>query len=332
VRHILIIFSLFLFSFTVISCSRSTSSTTTDNTTTTDTTTTDTTTTTNYSTTDVTYSGIWIKDNITSWVAISNYTFDQFSSVNINYSSYRIIDFEAVNIGDEIKYFAIFIDDGKSDTHCLRCDLDTYNSFQDSMHAYKVMPIDYERHYENGNSYFSIIYADSTYGNSGSYGSKSRYGEDKTTFLSEVSNNSSLGYYLIDVEIDYFGEKFSSLYSTKPANVLFYWDLDYDDLISNASTAASNGYYPTDIEIHEINGVKKYNVILNYGSNEWDYLIEGSYEEFDAKNTIRKNTGYRPIDFEVHTSEERNIGRVGDNLSVKNKNLVYINPKLKRRN
>ena len=115
-RHILIIFSIFLFSFTVISCAKKTS---TEDTT--------------YSTTDVTYSGIWIKDNITSWVAISNYTFDQFSSVNINYSSYRIIDFEAVNIGDEIKYFAIFIDDGKSDTHCLRCDLDTYNSFQDSM-------------------------------------------------------------------------------------------------------------------------------------------------------------------------------------------------------
>ena len=43
------------------------------------------------------------------------------------------------------------------------------------------------------------------------------------------------------------------------------------------------------------------------------------------------NSGYRPIDFEVHTSEERNIGRVGDNLSGKNINLVYINPKLKKR-
>ena len=316
VRHILIIFSIFLFSFTVISCAKksSTEDTTTD-----------------YSTTDVTYSGIWIKDNSTSWYAMSNATFDEFSEVNINYSSYRIIDFEAVNIGDEIKYFAIFISDNTSDTHCLRCDEDSFNSFTESMKEYEVMPIDFEMHYENGKMYNSIIYADSTYGSGGSYGWASRYGEDKTTFLSEVSNNSSLGYYLIDVEIDYFGEKFSSLYSTKPANVLFYWDLDYDDLISNASTAASNGYYPTDIEIHEINGVKKYNVILNYGSSEWDYLIEGSYEEFIAKNTLRKNTGYRPIDFEVHTSEERNIGRVGDNLSVKNINLVYINPKLKKR-
>ena len=133
------------------------------------------------------------------------------------------------------------------------------------------------------------------------------------------------------MEIDYFGEIFSSLYSSKPTNVLFYWDLDYDDLISNASTAASNGYYPTDIEIHEINGVKKYNVILNYGSSEWDYLIEGSYEEFNAKNILMKNSGYRPIEFEVHTSEERNIGRLGQNLSVKNINLEYINPKLKKR-
>jgi len=237
-----------------------------------------------------------------------------------------------INVGNEIKYSGIFISDGTSDSHCLRCDSDKFASFLDSMDAYYVMAIDFENHYENGNWYYSVIYADSTYGNGGSYGFKLRSGQDKNTFLNDVSSLSALGYNLIDVEIDYFGEKFSSLYSTKPANVLFYWDLDYDDLISNASTAASNGYYPTDIEIHEINGVKKYNVILNYGSNEWDYLIEGSYEEFDAKNTIRKNTGYRPIDFEVHTSEERNIGRVGDNLSVKNKNLVYINPKLKRRN
>jgi hypothetical protein len=236
-----------------------------------------------------------------------------------------------VNIGDEIKYFAIFISDGTSDTHCLRCDSDTYNSFQDSMETYYVMPIDYENHYENGNWYSSIIYADSTYGNGGSYGFKARYGKDKTTFLNNVSSYSGQGFYLIDVEIDYFGEIFSSLYSTKPADVLFYWEQNYSDLISNASTAASNGYYPTDIEIYEINGVKKYNVILNYGSSEWDYLIEGSYEEFNAKNTLRENTGYRPIDFEVHTSEERIIGRVGDNLSVKNKNLVYINPKLKKR-
>ena len=104
-KHLLIILSLFLFSFTIISC-RSTTSTED--------------TTTDYSTTDVTYSGIWIKDNSTSWYAMSNATFDQFSSVKINYSSYRIIDFEAVNIGDEIKYFAIFISDNTSDTHCLR--------------------------------------------------------------------------------------------------------------------------------------------------------------------------------------------------------------------
>ena len=316
-NKVLYIILISLFSFTVISCAKksSTEDTTTD-----------------YSTTDVTYSGIWIKDNITSWVAISNYTFDQFSSVNINYSSYRIIDFEAVNIGDEIKYFAIFISDNTSDSHCLRCDIDTFDSFNDSMDAYSVMPIDYERHYENGTWYLSQIFADSTYGNGGSYGFGGRYSDDKTTFLNYVSSYSGQGFYLIDVEIDYFGESFSSLYSTKPTNVLFYWDLDYDELISNASTAASNGYYPTDIEIHEINGVKKYNVILNYGSYEWDYLVEGSYEEFSAKNTLMVNSGYRPIDFEVHTSEERNIGRVGDNLSVKNKNLVYINPKLKRRN
>ena len=114
VRHLLIILSLFLFSSTFISCAKksSTEDTTTD-----------------YSTTDVTYSGIWIKDNSTSWYAMSNATFDEFSEVNINYSSYRIIDFEAVNIGDEIKYFAIFISDGKSDTHCLRCDEDSFNSF-----------------------------------------------------------------------------------------------------------------------------------------------------------------------------------------------------------
>ena len=314
ILHIILIS---LFSLTIISCAKksSTEDTTTD-----------------YSTTDVTYSGIWIKDNSTSWYAMSNATFDEFSEVNINYSSYRIIDFEAVNIGDEIKYFAIFISDNTSDTHCLRCDADSFNSFKESMKEYKVMPIDYERHYENGTWYHSQIYADSTYGNGGLYGFGGRYGDDKTTFLNYVSSYSGQGFYLIDVEIDNFGELFGSLYSSKPANVLFYWDLDYDDLISNASTAASNGYYPTDIEIHEINGVKKYNVILNYGSNEWDYLIEGSYEEFSTKNTLRKNTGYRPIDFEVHTSEERNIGRVGDNLSVKNKNLVYINPKLKRRN
>ena len=28
------------------------------------------------------------------------------------------------------------------------------------------------------------------------------------------------------------------------------------------------------------------------------------------KNTIMQKTGYRPIDYEVHTSEERNIGRI----------------------
>ena len=167
-KHLLIILSLFLFSFTIISC-RSTTSTED--------------TTTDYSTTDVTYSGIWIKDNSTSWYAMSNATFDQFSSVKINYSSYRIIDFEAVNIGDEIEYFAIFISDGKSDTHCLRCDEDSFNSFTESMKEYKVMPIDFEMHYENGKRYYSIIYADSTYGNGGSYGWKSRYGDDKTTFL-----------------------------------------------------------------------------------------------------------------------------------------------------
>ena len=274
---------------------------------------------------------MWIKDNSTSWIAFADFTLDEFSLTNINYSSYRIIDFEAVNVGDETKYSAIFISDGTSDSHCLRCDLDTFNSFLDSMDAYYVMAIDFENHYENGNWYFSVIYADSTYGNGGSYGSKIRSGQDKNTFLNDVSSFSALGYNLIDVEIDRYGEKYSGLYTTETANVLFYWELDYADLISNASTAGSNGYYPSDIEIHEINGVKKYNVILNYGSSEWDYLIEGSYEEFAAKNTLRENTGYRPIDFEVHTSEERNIGRVGDNLSVKNKNLVYINPKLKKR-
>ena len=131
-RHLLIILSLFLFSSTFISCAKksSTEDTTTD-----------------YSTTDVTYSGIWIKDNSTNWYALSNATFDQFSEVNINYSSYRIIDFEAVNIGDEIKYFAIFISDNTSDTHCLRCDEDSFNSFTESMKEYEVMPIDYERHY-----------------------------------------------------------------------------------------------------------------------------------------------------------------------------------------
>ena len=233
-RHILIIFSIFLFSFSIISCRSSTTSTE------------DTT----YSTTDVTYSGIWIKDNSTSWHAMTNATFDEFSEVNINYSAYRIIDFEAVNIGDEIKYSVIFISDGNSDTHCFRCDLDTFNSFNESMKAYEVMPIDYENHYENGNWYSSIIYTNKR------YGWATRYGQDKTTFLSEVSNKSALGYYLMDVEIDYFGGKFSSLYWTKSSSVLYYWELDYDDLISNATTAAGNGYYPTDIEIHEINGVK----------------------------------------------------------------------------
>ena len=100
------------------------------------------------------------------------------------------------------------------------------------MDAYSVMPIDVEIHFENGNWYYSIIYTKKT------YGWTTRYGDDKNTFLNDVSSLSALGYYLIDVEIDNFGEKFSSLYSTKPANVLFYWDLDYDDLISNASTAA----------------------------------------------------------------------------------------------
>jgi hypothetical protein len=306
-RIILII----LLSLSIFSCNRKTTTTTT---------------TTDYSTTDVTYSGVWIKDNSTSWYAMSDATLDEFSTVNINYSSYRIIDFEVVNIGDEIKFYAIFISDGKADTHCFRCDFDTFNSFNESMEAYEVMPIDYEMHYENGNWYSSIIYTNKT------YGWATRYVQDKTTFLSEVSNNSALGYYLMDVEIDYLGGKFSSLYWTKSSSVLFYWDLDYDDLINNATTAAENGYYPTDIEIYEIDGVKKYNVILNYGSSEWEYLIEGSYEEFNAKNTLMQNTGYRPIDFEVHTSEERNMGRLGDNLSVKNINLVYINPKLKKRN
>ena len=336
-KCVLIIFNIFIFGFTIISCNsdptpivrfiqgiNDNNLTTTDNTTTT--------TSTEYSTTDVTYSGIWIKDNSTSWYAISNATLDEFSTVNINYSSYRIIDFEAVNVGDEIKYTAIYISDGTADTHCFRCDKDTYNSFNDSMQAYKVMPIDWEKHYENGNWYTTIIYADSTFGNGGKYGSIAKFGQNKTTFLSDISNNSSLGYYLIDVEIDYLGEKYSGLYTSKYAKVLFYWDLDHDTLIDNATTAAENGYYPTDIEIHEIDGVKKYNVILNYGSSEWDYLIEESYEEFNAKNTLMKNTGYRPIDFEVHTSEERNMGRLGDNLSGKDINLVYINPKLKKRN
>ena len=310
-NYLIRIIFIILLSLPIFSCNNTTTTTTTN--------------TADYSTTDVTYSGIWIKDNSTSWYAMSNATLDEFSEVNINYTSYRIIDFEAVNIGDEIKYSAIYISDGNSDTHCFRCDLDTYNSFQVSMDAYSVMAIDYEKHYENGNQYFSVIYTNKT------YGWKIRYGEDKDTFLSEVSNNSSLGYYLIDVEIDHQGENFSSIYSTKPSNVLFYWDQDYDDLISNASTAAENGYYPTDIEIYEIDGVKKYNVILNYGSYEWDYLVEGSYEEFSAKNTLMENSGYRPIDFEVHTSEERNMGRLGNNLSGKNINLVYINPKLKKR-
>jgi hypothetical protein len=316
-NYLIRIIFIILLSLPIFSCNNTTTTTTTN--------------TADYSTTDVTYSGIWIKDNSTSWYAFADYTLDEFSEVNINYSAYRIIDYEAVNIGDEIKYSAIYIADGTADTHCLRCDQDSLDTFAESMTAYYVIPIDFEQHYENGNWYYSIIYEDSTYGNGGSYGMKYRYGKDKTTFLSEVSNNSSLGYYLIDMEIDYYGESFSSLYTTKPANVLYYWDLDYDSLIDNATTAAENGYYPIDIEIHEINGVKKYNVILNYGSYEWDYLLEGSYEEFDAKNTLMQNTGYRPIDFEVHTSEERNMGRLGDKLLGKNINLVYINPKLKKR-
>jgi len=311
-RIILIIF----LGLSIFSCNRKTTTTTTA---------TD-------STTDVTYSGIWIKDNSTSWYAILDATLDEFSTVNINYTAYRIIDFEVVNVGDETKYSAIYISDGTADTHCIRCEWDTLKSHFDSMKAYYVMAIDYEIHYENGNYYYSMIYADSTYDNGAAYGTKWSTGDDKASFLNMVSSFSAEGYNLIDVEIDNFGENFSGLYTSKPANVLFYWDLDYDTLIDNASTAAENGYYPTDIEIHEINGVKKYNVILNYGSYEWDYLLEGSYEEFNAKNTLMQNTGYRPIDFEVHTSEERNMGRLGDNLSGKDINLVYINPKLKKRN
>ena len=94
-NYLIRIIFIILLSLPIFSCNNTTTTTTTN--------------TADYSTTDVTYSGIWIKDNSTSWYAMSNATLDEFSEVNINYTSYRIIDFEAVNIGDEIKYSAIYI-------------------------------------------------------------------------------------------------------------------------------------------------------------------------------------------------------------------------------
>jgi len=316
----LFILLIFCFSLTVISCNRKTSTTSSSDRNL------------NHSTTDVSYSGVWIKDNSTSWFAIINYTFDEFSTTNINYSSYRIIDFEAVNVGNEIKYSAIFISDGTSDSHCFRCDYTTIQSHVETMRSYYVIPIDYEKHYENGNWYYSLIWADSRYGNGGSYGWAIKYGKDKNIFLNDVSAYSGLGYNLIDIEIHWFGEKYGGLFTTQDFNYLFFWEKDYTEIINNVNTYKSSGYIPTDIEIHEISGVKKYNVILTKTSGEWDYLLDGTLQEFDTKNILMKNSGYRPIDFEVHTSEERNIGRLGQNLSVKNINLEYINPKLKRRN
>ena len=76
------------------------------------------------------------------------------------------------------------------------------------------MGVDYEKHYENGNLYYSVIYAHSTYGNGGSHGWASGYDDDKTTLLNKVSSYTQLGYYLIDVEITEYGKSFSSLYST----------------------------------------------------------------------------------------------------------------------
>ena len=108
--------------------------------------------------------------------------------------------------------------------------------------------------------------------------------------------------YLIDIII-YF------IYSADP-NYLLFWEQNYSDIISNIDDSKSLGYSPVDIEIYEIDGVKKYAGILALDSNEWDYVLDVSPEEFSNKNTIMQKTGYRPIDYEVHTSEERNIGRM----------------------
>ena len=265
---------------------------------------------TEYSTEDLTYSGIWIKDNTTTWFSFMNYDDDKFTSTNLTYPDYRIIDFEAVNVGNDIRYTVIYIKDGTSDSYCLRCDADKIESHTEYMKNYKVMPIDYERHYENGEWYYTIIWESSEYGNGGSYGWSLRYSHDKNNFLNDVKSLDSLGKYPVDIEIHYYGKKYGGAFTSKPSNYLFFWELNYADIVSNINDAKSSGYSPVDIEIYEIEGVKKYAGVLTLDSNEWDYVLDVSPEEFSQKNTLMQNSGYRPIDYEVHTSEERNIGRI----------------------
>jgi len=258
-----------------------------------------------YSTTDVTYSGLWIKDNSTDWFSFMNYSYDQFTYNNLNYPDYRIIDFEAVNVGNEIKYTVIFMNDGTPDSYCLRCSKDKYLNHVDSMKSYDRVPIDYEQHYENNNWYYSIIWA------SGKEGWATRPNYNKNSFLNEISQQESLGKYLVDVEIDYYGENFSGIFTSLPYNYLFFWELSYNDIISNISDAKSQGYFPHDIEIHQIDGQKKYSGLLGKPDIpiEWDFALSLSPSEFSAKNTLMQNSGYRPIDYEVHTTEEMVIGR-----------------------
>jgi len=263
---------------------------------------------TNYSTTDVTYSGLWIKDSSTDWFSFMDYSYDQFTYNNINYPDYRIIDFEAVNVGGETKYTVIFMNDGTPDSYCLRCSEDKYDSHVEKMKQYDKIPIDYEQHYENDKWLYSIIWADSRQG----WSYRTNY--KKNDFLNEVSQEYDFGRYLIDVEINYYGENYSGLFNTEPYDYLFFWELSYNDIISNISDAKSQGYLPHDIEIHQIDGQKKYSGLLGKPDTpiEWDYALSLSPSEFSAKNTLMQNSGYRPIDYEVHTTEEMVIGRKKD--------------------
>jgi len=265
---------------------------------------------TEYSTEDLTYSGIWIKDNTTTWFSFMDYDYDEFTSANITYSDYRIIDFDAVNVLNDIRYTVIYVSDGTSHSFCLRCDSKKLESHIESMRLYKVMPIDYEKHFENGQWLSTLIWASSEYGNGGEYGWWLSYNKDKNDFLNDIPSMDSLGYYPVDIEVDYYGKKYGGAFTTKNSNYLLFWEQDYSDIISNIDDSKSLGYSPVDIEIYEIDGVKKYAGILALDSNEWDYVLDVSPEEFSNKNTIMQKTGYRPIDYEVHTSEERNIGRI----------------------
>ena len=194
------------------------------------------------------------------------------------------------------------------------------------MKPYNVMPVDFELHYENNEWYKTIVWEDSSFGNGGSYGWRYQFGHDKYTALSMVDSYYSQGYYPIDIEVDNYGKSYSFLLNSKKYNYLLFWEENYSDIISEINTVKESNFIPIDIEVHEINGVKKYTGILGYYSNEWDYVLEVTSSEFRSKNKEMYNSGYRPIDYEIHTSEERNLGRIL--IKDNPKNIEYIDPKL----